>query len=158
MSSYDSVSETLGDTRVSSFLSRPSIPTRAGKGHSRRCSADHVITVETQPHTEQQTCHLLHSADEELQVPLLLPAAVTPEQAALRGRITFANGLSWVVNILLLVAKVWAYMVSGSKAVLASAADSGVDLLSQVVITYTGGWVGGWVGGWEGGWVGVRRR
>lgn len=45
---------------------------------------------------------------------------------------------SWIptpaVNIILLVAKVWAWVLSGSKAVMASAADSTVDLISQVVI------------------------
>lgn len=38
------------------------------------------------------------------------------------------------MNIALLVAKVYVYILSGSKAVMASAADSAVDLVSQVVI------------------------
>ncbi|KAG2455092.1 hypothetical protein HYH02_000912 [Chlamydomonas schloesseri] len=41
---------------------------------------------------------------------------------------------SWVVNILLLVAKTVVFILSGSYAVLASAVDSLVDLLSQVVL------------------------
>ena len=41
---------------------------------------------------------------------------------------------SWVVNILLLIAKTTVFVLSGSYAVLASAVDSLVDLLSQVVL------------------------
>ncbi|KAG2440331.1 hypothetical protein HXX76_004436 [Chlamydomonas incerta] len=41
---------------------------------------------------------------------------------------------SWVVNILLLIAKTAVFVLSGSYAVLASAVDSLVDLLSQVVL------------------------
>lgn len=46
-------------------------------------------------------------------------------------QLAFASGLSWAVNILLLVAKFYAYWLSQSKAVLASAADSAVDLVSE---------------------------
>mmetsp|Transcript_1565 Transcript_1565/g.4635 ORF Transcript_1565/g.4635 Transcript_1565/m.4635 type:complete len:426 (+) Transcript_1565:354-1631(+) len=53
-----------------------------------------------------------------------------PSEAALQ----LAFNLSWVVNILLFAVKLWAYIVSHSKAVLASLADSLVDLVSQAVI------------------------
>ncbi len=46
----------------------------------------------------------------------------------------FAYNVSWVVNILLFVAKGYAWWFSGSKAVLASLVDSFVDLVSQMVI------------------------
>jgi divalent metal cation (Fe/Co/Zn/Cd) transporter len=39
-----------------------------------------------------------------------------------------------VVNVALLISKIYAWRLSGSKAVMASAADSAVDLVSQVVI------------------------
>ena len=44
--------------------------------------------------------------------------------------------MSWAVNIVLLVAKVYAFYISNSKSVLASLADSAVDLASQVVIWF----------------------
>jgi hypothetical protein len=52
------------------------------------------------------------------------------EAAQFQRQLAFASGLSWVVNIVLLVAKLYAYWLSQSKAVLASAADSAVDLVS----------------------------
>ncbi|GBF97913.1 cation diffusion facilitator [Raphidocelis subcapitata] len=69
--------------------------------------------------------------------PFELPVAGGEDYTRLRRRIAFAQGLSWVVNIALLVAKVYAFVLSGSKAVMASAADSAVDLVSQMVISYT---------------------
>lgn len=62
-------------------------------------------------------------------VPVLTPEQIA-EQKRFQRQLSFAYGLSWVVNILLLVAKLYAYYVSQSKAVLASAADSAVDLVS----------------------------
>lgn len=44
--------------------------------------------------------------------------------------------LSLVVNVFLLIVKVYAYWASTSKAILASAADSLVDIASQLVIAY----------------------
>lgn len=44
--------------------------------------------------------------------------------------------ISLVVNVFLLIVKVYAYWVSTSKAILASAADSLVDIASQLVIAY----------------------
>lgn len=49
-------------------------------------------------------------------------------------RISFAMNASLVAKVLLLLAKAYAYYYSQSKAVLASAADSFVDIASQVVI------------------------
>lgn len=62
-----------------------------------------------------------------------IPVMGAEQAAALRSyqkQLNFAYGISWVVNILLLVAKLYAYYISRSKAVLASAADSAVDLVS----------------------------
>jgi hypothetical protein len=50
----------------------------------------------------------------------------------MQGRIAFAMNASLVANVLLLVAKIVAFILSSSKAVLASAADSFVDIASQV--------------------------
>lgn len=80
------------------------------------------------------------AVDLEHQQPLLPPQqspAAAAESKQLRKKIVFAQGLSWVVNIVLLLAKIYAFVLSGSKAVMASAADSAVDLISQVVISYT---------------------
>jgi hypothetical protein len=57
-------------------------------------------------------------------------AGKSAEALRFERKLAFASGLSWVVNILLLVAKLYAYWLSHSKAVLASAADSAVDLVS----------------------------
>jgi hypothetical protein len=57
------------------------------------------------------------------------------KESGLRRQLDFAYGLSWIVNIVLLVAKLYAYWISQSKAVLASAADSAVDLVSTLSLT-----------------------
>lgn len=44
--------------------------------------------------------------------------------------------ISLVANVLLLVVKIYAFWFSKSKAILASAADSLVDIASQLVIAY----------------------
>lgn len=49
-------------------------------------------------------------------------------------KVVFATSVSLAANLLLLVAKAWAFFASGSMAVAASMADSGVDLASQVVL------------------------
>ena len=56
----------------------------------------------------------------------------TAEQAALQRRIRLAMHASLVANVALLLAKIAAYVLSHSKAVLASTADSFVDIASQV--------------------------
>jgi divalent metal cation (Fe/Co/Zn/Cd) transporter len=96
------------------------------------------------------------AANSDLEAPLLLApsaaadagasssAALEPPEAAesdnndpaLRRRLDRAYAVSWVVNILLMAAKAYAYWASSSKAVLASAADSAVDLASQAVIAW----------------------
>ncbi|KAF8066373.1 hypothetical protein HT031_002697 [Scenedesmus sp. PABB004] len=53
------------------------------------------------------------------------------QQRRFQRQLAFAYSLSWLVNILLLVAKLYAFWVSQSKAVLASAADSAVDLVRR---------------------------
>ena len=67
-------------------------------------------------------------------------APETPQQARLRRRIRFAMGASMVANVALLLAKIVAYVLSRSKAVLASTADSFVDIASQVL---PGPWMAG---------------
>lgn len=54
------------------------------------------------------------------------------EHRNLQGRIRFAMISSLIANVLLLVAKIVAFILSQSKSVLASAADSFVDIASQV--------------------------
>lgn len=54
------------------------------------------------------------------------------EHGHLQGRIRFAMISSLIANVLLLVAKIVAFILSQSKSVLASAADSFVDIASQV--------------------------
>lgn len=44
--------------------------------------------------------------------------------------------VSLAVNIFLLIVKIYAFITSKSKAILASAADSLVDIASQLVIAY----------------------
>lgn len=56
-------------------------------------------------------------------------AGKSEQEVRFQRQLSFASGLSWAVNILLLVAKMYAYWLSQSKAVLASAADSAVDLV-----------------------------
>ena len=54
------------------------------------------------------------------------------DYAKLQGRIRFAMVSSLIANVLLLAAKIVAFVLSQSKSVLASAADSFVDIASQV--------------------------
>lgn len=65
----------------------------------------------------------------------LQPAAqlLLPTVAAL-CHVPPTDNVSWVVNILLLVAKGYAWWISGSKAVLASLVDSLVDLVRQALL------------------------
>lgn len=57
-----------------------------------------------------------------------------PPQTWLRcAPLPHTDNVSWVVNILLLVAKGYAWWISGSKAVLASLVDSFVDLVRQTI-------------------------
>ena len=71
-----------------------------------------------------------------LQQPLLdhggeQPGEESADHKTLRRRMRFAMGASLVANVLLLASKIVAYVLSHSKAVLASAADSFVDIASQ---------------------------
>ncbi|CAK0784774.1 hypothetical protein CVIRNUC_007978 [Coccomyxa viridis] len=60
--------------------------------------------------------------------------AETREHKRLRAKMNLAMWSSLVANVLLLVAKIVAYVLSHSSSILASAADSFVDIASQVVI------------------------
>lgn len=72
----------------------------------------------------------------DITVPLLEPGSPTSLSTPQSSdkSLQWAFNLSWVVNILLFAVKLWAYLASNSKAVLASLADSLVDLVSQAVI------------------------
>ena len=75
-------------------------------------------------------------------VPLLADTAADGEEHPLGphadsvdasdSRMRLAVNSSLAVNVILLIAKAWAYYYSHSKAVLASTADSFVDIASQV--------------------------
>ena len=72
---------------------------------------------------------LSSTAAVENQGPILSPHATSAEDSDARMRLAVNSSL--VVNVLLLAAKAWAYYYSHSKAVLASTADSFVDIASQ---------------------------
>jgi hypothetical protein len=63
-------------------------------------------------------------------------AATWPTSTATPAQLTLAFNLSWAVNILLFVVKLYAYLVSHSKAVLVRPLDSmqGADLLQLYCI------------------------
>lgn len=69
-----------------------------------------------------------------LEQPLIAPA---PESSKpFRRQLTVAYNISWAVNIFLLGAKVYAFYITQSKAVLASLVDTVVDIASQGVIAW----------------------
>ncbi len=59
-----------------------------------------------------------------------------PRSSDFERQIQWAQNLSLSANIALLLVKAWAFLMSHSFAVLASMADSGVDLASQVVLYF----------------------
>ena len=58
---------------------------------------------------------------------------ITKEEKA-DAAIVFAVRASWVVNITLLIMKIYCYDISSSKSILAAMADSVVDLVSQIIL------------------------
>jgi cation diffusion facilitator family transporter len=58
-----------------------------------------------------------------------------PPESKSEARVTLALNLSWWSNLLLLGVKIFAYMVSDSKSILASLIDSIVDIISQTIVT-----------------------
>ena len=71
----------------------------------------------------------------QVEQPLLettVSPAETREHKRLRANMNLAMWSSLVANVLLLIAKVVAYVLSHSSSILASAADSFVDIASQV--------------------------
>ena len=64
------------------------------------------------------------------------PKDVEHDQKQERGEV-IAFRFSWIVNVFLFLFKILAFVISGSQAILASLADSAVDLLSQVVLAAT---------------------
>jgi len=63
----------------------------------------------------------------------LVPPLASPSNS--NTRLEWAFRLSWLGNWLLLVLKIFAFSMSGSKAVLASLIDSIVDLVSQCIVS-----------------------
>ena len=113
----------------------------SGRYSQIESSADHIITVQSFARHQQQPSFTAtwnapsnSGGSDELEEPFLPHDTAT--DPVLRRKLNTAFTLSWIVNIALLVAKIWAYVISDSKAVLASAADSAVDLLSQVGTSY----------------------
>lgn len=77
--------------------------------------------------------------EEEERAPLILPVAedVGPTCGAKdASRVTLAVRLSLVVNLFLFAVKLYAFVVSQSQSVLASLADSAVDIASQLVVFF----------------------
>lgn len=58
----------------------------------------------------------------------------TPEASEADRRVLWAVRLSLLVNVALFAAKLFGFIASGSQSILASLADSGVDLTSQLVV------------------------
>ena len=50
-------------------------------------------------------------------------------------KVIFAVRASWVVNVTLLIMKIFCYYISNSKSILAALADSVVDLVSQIILS-----------------------
>ena len=48
--------------------------------------------------------------------------------------ILFAVRASWLINVTLLLMKIYCFYISGSKAILAALVDSVVDLVSQIIL------------------------
>lgn len=59
-----------------------------------------------------------------------------PSNAVSDRRVVLAVRLSALANVALFAAKFFAFLVSGSQSILASLADSGVDLASQAVVFF----------------------
>ena len=79
--------------------------------------------LDVRVHVQQEEQPLLEST---------VQPSETREHKRLRSRMSLAMWTSLVANVLLLAAKIVAYMLSHSSAILASAADSFVDIASQV--------------------------
>ncbi|KAG2440336.1 hypothetical protein HXX76_004441 [Chlamydomonas incerta] len=126
------------------------------RGSFRRASRNSLTGAEAEAPPAWGSASRAHTVESlaDIEAPLLQPAApegvtITPgapaephTQSSAQREVTasFARKVriginaSWVVNILLLIAKTAVFILSGSYAVLASAVDSLVDLLSQVVL------------------------
>ena len=66
--------------------------------------------------------------------PFEIDVPATHDNTARNSRVVLAVRLSALANIILFAAKLFAFIVSGSQSVLASLADSSVDLTSQLVV------------------------
>lgn len=107
---------------------------------------EHVITISSLPSLRRLSVTTdapdgpIHSlVVDSLTSPLLEAAEDDSDDepdVQLQASMRLAYNLSWAVNIFLLVGKVYAFWISSSRSVLASAADSAVDLASQVVIVW----------------------
>ena len=65
---------------------------------------------------------------------LEIDVPATHDDTARNSRVVLAVRLSALANIILFAAKLFAFIISGSQSVLASLADSSVDLASQLVV------------------------
>lgn len=74
---------------------------------------------------------------EEEKAPLILPVAEEPTPNSTdAARVTLGVRLSLVVNLFLFAVKLYAFVYSQSQSVLASLADSAVDIASQLVVFF----------------------
>ena len=108
-------------------LEAPRTAARASESHAHSHSHAHAHRVDEEP--EDATEELLSSGE----------AAPNGARRALSAAAAWVSAeravtASWVVNWLLFIFKVIAFVSSNSKAVLASLADSAVDLASQYVL------------------------
>ena len=105
----------------------PRTAARASESHAHSHSHAHAHRVDQEP--EDATEELLSSGEA---APGGAPRALSASAAWVSAE--RAVTASWVVNWLLFIFKVIAFVSSNSKAVLASLADSAVDLASQYVL------------------------
>ena len=104
-----------------------------------------VITISRGTTKDQPDFQIPNQDTDSVAQPLLSPFAAQQQASrpqpqadseadALHWKYTVATWASFSVNLLLLIAKVWGFALSMSYSVLASAADSVVDIASQAVL------------------------
>ena len=111
-----------------------------------------VITISRGTTKEHEAVEAVQDADSVTQ-PLLSPFAAQQQNSqsqnqtdsdteTLHWKHAVATWASFAVNFFLLVAKIWGFGISQSYSVLASAADSVVDIASQAVLAFADWQVG----------------
>ena len=132
--------------RLERFSSRPSAvltiePFRETDDHSTAAPASHQIPSQT-AEEHAADCNSPSSLSDPLLGNDVAPHQQITGPAAdhqqdkdeLDKKMDFAYNISLVVNVALFAAKIYAFAVSHSKSVLASCADSLVDIASQLVL------------------------